>query len=151
MESALRLLSRRARSGRELSLRLRQKGFSGEVIEAVLARLKKQGYLDDFLFARQWAGEHWRVRGWGPRRLRAGLLEKGVRREWVEEVVAELTAAIDEQEKAEEILNRRFSQMGPETVEDPKTRRRIFSFLYNRGYSPEAIESALKRFSRRNS
>lgn len=148
LEYALRLLARRSRSRSELAQRLAQKGFSEDVSARVFADLDGWGYLDDPLFARQWVGEKWKLRGWGPRRLRAGLYEKGINRDLIDEVVGELVSENDEREQAIKILVRRFKNFDPDSLRDPKVKRRLFSFLYRLGYSPEAIGNALNRFPR---
>ena len=54
LESAVRLLSYRPRSERELSDRLGRKGFARPAIDAALERLRELGYVDDAAFARSW-------------------------------------------------------------------------------------------------
>src|SRR2546421_1354568 len=53
-ESAIRFLSYRPRSAREVEMRLRKKGHSPEQIATVLERLTGRGYVDDMEFARFW-------------------------------------------------------------------------------------------------
>ena len=49
--TALRLLARREHSRYELSLKLRQRKVSGDIIDAVLDDYEKEGWLDDDRFA----------------------------------------------------------------------------------------------------
>ncbi len=151
LDYALRLLARRSRSRSELAQRLAQKGFSEALSARVFTDLDAWGYLDDPLFARQWAGDKWKLRGWGPRRLRAGLYEKGIDRDLIDEVLGELVSENNEREQAGELLARRFKNFAPDSLQDPKIKQRFFSFLYRLGYSTEAIGSALNRFSRQDS
>src|SRR6187397_1885670 len=52
-DRALNLLAFRARSSRELSRRLKEKGASAECIEQVITKLRDAGLVDDAEFARQ--------------------------------------------------------------------------------------------------
>ena len=63
MNLALRLLTARRRTRRELEVHLGRKGFSSEVISPVLEKLEYYGYLDDKTFARLWVGTKVSKRG----------------------------------------------------------------------------------------
>ena len=54
LDSALRFLSYRPRSEQEVRRRLGRQAWPAEVIEAVVARLRAVGLLDDAAFARLW-------------------------------------------------------------------------------------------------
>jgi regulatory protein len=54
LNAATRYLSYRPRSEFELRERLRQRGFESDNIDAVIARLKEQGFVDDVAFAQFW-------------------------------------------------------------------------------------------------
>jgi regulatory protein len=87
---ACRFLARRAHSQEELAARLRRHGVSGAGIAATLDELKRQGYLDDAATAAQWA-RSWRIyKGWGPLRVRAEFVRRGLDRRLAERVLAEL-------------------------------------------------------------
>jgi regulatory protein len=88
-EAALRLLAHRARSRKELAIRLRRKDFPSRLIPPVLDELKERGWLDDEEFARSWIRDRLRLRPRGRRALLAELRKKGV-----ESAVAQ--AALDE-------------------------------------------------------
>src|SRR5439155_17496217 len=86
-ESAIRFLSYRPRSAREVEMRLRKKGYSAEMIATVLERLRQRGYVDDLEFARFWVGNRMAFSPRGPRLLRSELRQKGVPQEVVYEVL----------------------------------------------------------------
>ena len=54
LNTAAHYLSYRPRSEFELRKRLHQRGFDGDSVEAVLAKLKEQGLVDDMAFAQFW-------------------------------------------------------------------------------------------------
>src|SRR5207237_2338701 len=103
-ESAIRFLSYRPRSAREVEMRLRKKGYSAETIATVLERLRQRGYVDDLEFARFWVGNRMTFSPRGPRLLRSELRQKGVPQDVVDAVMQEQGEAQEEsQEKATEV------------------------------------------------
>lgn len=89
-QNALRLLGYRPRSRLEVERHLHQKGYEAEAIEAAMARLVANRYIDDEAFARSWLNHRERLRPRGARGLSHELRQKGVEREIIEEVLTEL-------------------------------------------------------------
>lgn len=54
LNAATRYLRYRPRSESELRARLCQRGFDNDIVEAVMAKLKEQGLVDDMAFAQFW-------------------------------------------------------------------------------------------------
>ncbi len=54
LNAAIHYLSYRPRSESEIRTRLQQRGFDGDSVEAVIARLKEQRLVDDMAFAQFW-------------------------------------------------------------------------------------------------
>lgn len=165
-EKALRLLCLRDRSRREVETRLRQAGYDGGVVAGTVEWLAGLGYLDDRRFAAAYAAEKQRS-GWGPRRIRAELVAKGVERPIVEEVLAPIedlcTAPEDDGQGGGEscrgfragesrtavedtllrTVRRRF---GAQFAVDPVVaERRLSGFLARRGYDWETIGRLVQR------
>ncbi|MDX1932819.1 MAG: RecX family transcriptional regulator [Capsulimonadales bacterium] len=143
-EAAYRLLSFRARSGKELSDRLRQKGYEGAVIDEVIARLSELGYLDDAAFASSWVSSRGTTRG--SRLLSQELRLKGVDRETAAETIRE---ARDEETEAATALSVAIRRVG----ERPNDRTReaqakLAAFLQRRGFGWDAIRPVLRRLYR---
>src|SRR5919108_196085 len=119
MTYALDVLSRRDRSEAELARKLRRKGFGGEEIEAVGARLRELGYLDD----RRLAGRLAEAAVAGGRmvgqRLRLELIRRGITRAMAEEALEAASAGHDEQGAVAELLARKFPGFDPGSA-DPK-------------------------------
>mgnify|MGYP003514685769 CR=1 FL=1 len=82
---ALRLLARKGYSRAALRAKLAAR-FGEAEAEAALGRLEAMGYLDDRAYARAFVET--RARRYGPRKLRALLLARGVPEEVVEEPLA---------------------------------------------------------------
>jgi len=93
LDAAARFLEVRSRSAVEVRRRLLSAGYGLAVVEAALARLTEQGYLDDEQFARAWVESRDRARPRGERALRLELSQKGVLREIIDVVLAERAAS----------------------------------------------------------
>ena len=77
-QAALRLLELRPRSQRELTDRLRQRGFSPETITAVCALLSERGLIDDAAFANYLVEQRQRMHHRGAGAIRTDLRRHGI-------------------------------------------------------------------------
>jgi regulatory protein len=76
-ERAARLLAAKPRSVRELRERLLEKPWTdGEIVDAVITRLRDYGYLDDDQYARDVALSKLRQKPQGRRRLQYAISQK---------------------------------------------------------------------------
>jgi len=141
-DTAYRYLARGPRSRIEVERRLRQKNYSDSIIHQVLRHLEEYRYIDDRALARQWARDRLTRRHWGPSRLRMELERKGIAREWTEEALRELFEERDETAHATELVAQRLKGRG---LRDPKEYRRLFGYLFRRGYAPDVIQSVLRK------
>ncbi len=132
-EQALSLLSYRARSKKELTDRLKQKGTEVQCIDEVLNELSALGLINDFEFASVWVRE--RGKSYGPFRLKNELLRKGVSKEIIEKALGEF----NEFELAQDIAERWISSH--KHLSEEVIKRRLFGFLARRGISYDTIKS----------
>jgi regulatory protein len=142
MQVALRLLSLRARSRRELKLALGRKGFAEPQQEAVLARLGELGYVDDVRFARDRASALLRGGRLGPRAVLQRLSAHGLSDEQAREALshAEREVGVDPLEAARSLLTRRGLVGQPL---EPKQRGKAARLLRARGFADATIEKLL--------
>jgi len=94
-QKALQLLATRAHFRRELDAKLRQRGYPGDEIEAALAKLTEEGYLDDRATACVFVESRQGRTSEGRSRLRAELIKRGAPDDAVEAALAELTPEDD--------------------------------------------------------
>lgn len=138
VQCALRLLSYRGRSRRELAERLRGKGFGPDEIEQTLTRLEGLGYIDDHAHARhllRWAQE---VRRLGRHGALGFLVGKGI----PEKLARQAVSDYDETKGAGEILEKKRGAMAGLSAVAKK--RRLAGALSRRGYSAETIRKLMK-------
>ena len=138
-DAAIRLLTARPRSVREIEQRLRRKEFGDPTIERVIQRLRDWRYVDDEAFARFWVENRESNRPRGRRLLKQELRAKGVEREIVTNTIED--AEIDEITGALEIARvklRAYKNLEPEVA-----KRRMGAFLGRRGYGYGVIKPVL--------
>lgn len=139
MKTALRLLSYRPRSEREIRERLAKKGVRAEMRDATVARLRETGLIDDAAYARAFVESRGRTSPRARRLIAAELRTKGVGRQ----VADEATAEIDEREAAYRAAARRARSLTKASFAD--FRRRLGDFLVRRGFDYETAEETVSR------
>ena len=142
-EAALRLLAVRPRSAAELARRLRMKGYSAEVAEEVIGRLRELGMIDDAAFAGMVARDRVRLRPQGARRLASELRQKGVDEETARAAIRETMEGEETDERA--LARRAAEKWRPRAGEEPeRARRRLHGYLARRGFDGEVIREVLE-------
>jgi len=116
--------------------RLSRWGYTGDVIDEVVAYLQLKGIIDDRLFTELFMDEMLR-KGFGCRRVRSGLKKKKVDIEVIEEAMSGYPFH-RESERARTIAAVRVSRMANEKPVKRKTK--IKQYLMRQGYSPEVAD-----------
>jgi regulatory protein len=140
---ALRLLSYRGRSEKELKDRMLMKGFSEPLVSSTIDHLRDLGYVDDVSLARELDREAMAGKFFSHDGARRYLMNRGIPRHVVGTVCGQ-----DREEdlrNAQRYIEKKLRMMKtypPETV-----KRRLYSQLIRRGYSPEAISTVMRNMS----
>jgi len=139
LNAALRYLSYRPRSEFELKERLHQRGFDGDSVEAVLARLREQGLVDDVAFAQFWKDNRESFSPRSQRLTRLELRRKGV----AEETIAQVVGVIDDDDSA---YRAALSKARSLPMSDYHSfRHRLAGYLKQRGFSYGVINHTVER------
>lgn len=137
-EAALRLLSRREHSTRELKRKLSARGVDHVEASAAIDALASRDLQSDTRYAAQLLRTRI-TQGHGPRRIRAELGMAGLARDAIEQAMQQ--AECDWFELAQRVLQRRFKI----NANTPAMKRKQQQFLYTRGFEAGQIERALGR------
>ena len=141
-DRAVRFLAYRPRSEAEVRNRLGQAGVDQPVIEAVIGRLRAQGYLDDAEFARFWVEGRQRFNPRSATALRQELRRKGLNDSTIAAAVSELDAAAAAYDAARPRAVRLSSLAGS----DPMLfRRKLSDFLLRRGFDYQVVREVVVR------
>lgn len=138
-ERALRFLAARPRSETEVRQRLQKHKVAAPVIEAVLARLRSAGLIDDQAFARYWVENRNTFRPRSARALRMELKRKGVAGDALGEALDDANDA----EAAYALAAKRAPRLA--ALPEPEFRRKLSDYLARRGFNFDLIESVTAR------
>ena len=139
LNAAIRYLSYRPRSRSEVRRRLQQKGFDNDTIEAVIAKLKEQGLIDDIDFARFWKENR---DSFSPRSqwlTKLELRQKGV----ADDIIDQVVKTIDDEDSAYRAALSKAHSLPRSDYQG--FRRRLGEYLKRRGFSYGAINHTIER------
>jgi regulatory protein len=135
-KAALRLVSRAEQTTMGLTRKLEKAGHSAPCVKAVLARLREMEILNDERYARMWLQSRLGRKGESPRRLLAGLRNRGIPRQDAEEALRTVLSPAAEQALLEGFLKKnRLSGTGSGDRESVNTGY----VLKREGFSPDLI------------
>lgn len=139
-DCALKFLSYRARSEKEVGKKLVQLGFSEKTVAVTIDKLRALHYLNDETFAREWARGRAEGRGYGPLRIERELRQKGITKSVIGQIVQETFGPQEGKERARALLEKRFRG---KDLGDRKVLHRAVGFLQRRGYRSSVIAEVL--------
>lgn len=152
---AMRLLERRPQSERELTDKLRRRGFDPGVVEATIGKLKELGLLNDEAYAAAVVRDALAGRPVGGRRLVAKLQARGVDRKLAAAATDAALADRDVPAMAAQAVSRflaghpsvaaalktRSTRFSPELA---KARQKLYAFLARRGFDGAVVSRAVR-------
>lgn len=138
-DKALRLLTFRAHSEKELSDKLRAAGADNDDIEKTLAFCRRYNFVNDLQYAKSKAKDLRNLKKYGKRRIEAELYSKGISSEFIAEAVSEL----DFDNTAEQLLPLVEKKLGG-NFEKKSVDRCIRYFIY-RGYELRDIKECIDK------
>ena len=141
-EVALRFLSFRRRTEKEVKDKLKKKDFEERTIKSTIDKLKEYDLVNDFEFATAWVKERLAYKPRGKKLLRQELWKKGIKKDIIDQVTEELCQ--DEDKSASELMEKikkRYKNLEPKVA-----RRRMLSLLLRRGFSYETASRAMEDY-----
>jgi regulatory protein len=146
-EIAYRFISYKPRTLKEVSDKLKAKGFQSDLVSKVVEELRNYGFINDLEYARNFVLNRSRSKTLGELALRRELLSKGISSEIVDEVLSERENLIDEFEIALDLAQGKLKQI--KSLKKRKRgrdeyKRRIYEFLLRRGFKFETINRVMR-------
>ena len=138
-QQALRLLSHRLRSEKEIRGRLGDKGYTVEQIDLVIEKLQSENMIRDERFAKSWVESRNEFHPRSHRLLKRELSTKGV-----EDTIIE--AALGQSETDEQLARQAGEQYSRRLagLDKPTFTRRLSGFLARRGFSYSTIHQVVQ-------
>ncbi|MEK3736958.1 MULTISPECIES: regulatory protein RecX [Paenibacillus] len=135
----LRYLERKPRTAMEMTRRLRQKEIGETIIAEVVQRLQQERFLDDPLYAKQWAEQRIANQRKGKMWIRQELREKGIDKTLISEALENITTE-QELESALETGRKKWNLIRGDASDK---RRKTGAFLMRRGFSGDMVRQVI--------
>ena len=138
--SAMRIISIRPHSAFELRRKLLAKGADRATADRVVDRLAGVDLINDGRFARDYVEFAFLRKSWGMRKVRAGLMERGIDRAVIEDTLGTPDAAEMEREGARRFVDKqiRDGDLSAEHI------RKISGKLVARGFGWDVVSRVIK-------
>jgi regulatory protein len=140
---ALKILSFRRRTEKQVKDKLQKKGFDEKTIKATIDKLKEFDLINDIEFATAWVKDRLAFKPRGKKLLKQELWKKGIKKEIIEQVTEELCQ--NEDKSALELLEKIKKRY--KDLEEKAAKRRMFNFLLRRGFSYEVARQVLAQLT----
>ena len=154
MERMYGLFSVRQRSETEIKTYLKTLSFKRKIkdgeeisdltIDLLVERLKQKGLINDVEFAKAWVESRRKSKQKSIRALKSELLQKGIDREIIEEVLGEpFDSSQSEEELVKQALEKKLKSW--KNLEPQEFRKKATGFLLRKGFEYEVIKRALDK------
>lgn len=141
---AMHILERTDKTEAQLRRKLEESEYPKEAVESAIAYVTSYGYLDDRRYAEHYI--EWKKQGKGKARLKMELVQKGISREIIEEVL-ESTDFGETREMIRQIILKKRKTDIPMNEKD---KQRIYGFLMRKGFSSSDILAVMREEEWRN-
>jgi regulatory protein len=142
-DAAVKILMRRAHSVSDMKKALIRRTADEDLIQKVIARLKRDGLIDDARYAKQFARQRTEIRHQGKFRVARELRARGVPGQHIESAVEEAAANSDEAAMVRQRIDRKLRLFRGEI--DDKKIVSLYRTLLRAGFSSDTIRRELKR------
>ena len=129
--AALQYLSYAPRTEAQVRQRLLLKGFSSQSIASVMGDLIELGYIDDQIYAMEYAKARFKHKRYGPSRIRRELISDGVCEAIVDEAIKASVSTDDVTIQAKHIAEQ-YKDRVKGTL--PQRKKKLIGYLTRRGY-----------------
>ena len=143
LDKALDLLAVRARSSRDLQIRLRRAGAGEAQTSWAIERLTAQGFLDDAAYARGVARAKALSGGVSRRKVIGVLRQKGVAADVASEAIDATLAEVELDEYGAALAVAQKRARALRNLDAAVQRQRLYAFLARRGYESDVVRRVL--------
>ncbi len=145
--TALKYLSRRPRTEKEIADYLAKKKYDHSTAQRVIGKLNGLHLLDDSEFARMFCRDKILRKPVGERVLRSALLRKGVNKEIIDAVMPEFFSYDAERELALTAGKKQYTKLlrSRSRIEKLQLKNRLFNFLLHRGFDFDTVQYVVRQ------
>lgn len=139
--AALYMLDFKARTQAELRRGLARKGYAAEAVDGCIERLRRQGYINDAVFAQRFAEQRVTGQKKGSRLIRQELMQRGIDKREIDEAIS----GLDEEAEAGAALalaRKRWPQV--KGASHRERQMKLMNMLLRRGFPGAAAREAVR-------
>ena len=138
LNTALNLLAMRMHSTYELKTKLKQKGFSFNIVSKVIAEAINMNLLNDNHFTQNYIDELI-ARGQGKFKIISSLQKKGIPKDIIDNFLADMVEPEEERKRALDLMNKKLRSLSTRNLEPGKLKEKITRHLILKGFSSEIV------------
>lgn len=139
---ALSVLSRIAKSEKQLRDKMLEKGYDNNFINNAIIKLKQQKYLDDERYSEMLINNKINISKHGKRKIKEALYEKGIDREIIDKKISQISEE-DELERAFILGAKKLN-----TLKEEDTRKKslkLSNYLITKGFDFSVVKKAVSK------
>lgn len=141
-ELALKYISVRLRSEKEVDIYLSKKGILKDDINFALERLEKEGYLNDYKFAKSYFNDNISLTTKGPNKIKNELIKNGISNDIINEVFEDIDYYFIEN-KLYNLIDKKIRIKKGSTYE---VKVKLLNYFLNLGYDKDMILKVINLF-----
>ena len=144
--SIKRFCAYQERAQQEVRDKLYEYGMSKDQVEEILSDLISENFLNEERFAIQFAGGHFRIKGWGKVKINHALKQKRVSAYNIKKALQSIDQ--DAYEKTlESLATKKWNSLKGERGLSKMAKTQ--AFLYQRGFEPQLIQPVLQKLNKK--
>lgn len=139
---AINYISGKLKTKYEVRLKLKEKDFTGDIIDEVIDILEKEEYLNDRLYCEVFIEDKKQLNGYGKNKIKSLLIQKGVSKSVFEDFLDEF----EYEEEFDNALKMGIKKLNLLSNEEDvfKKKQKLINYLAYRGFSFDVINDVLR-------
>jgi len=142
---ALKFLSYRPRSEKEIRDKLKRKKASEKIINKIILRLKENNFINDEEFIKWWIEQRTTFKPRSFRLIKIELKQKGIDKELIEKTIGHLPSTIDDLKSAKKLIQKRLPRY--KNLSRDEKFQKLSRFLASKGFNYDIIKEIFKEIS----
>lgn len=149
LQYSYKLLTRKPYSEKKLADKLLKRGIDSDTTTQVIKHLRDYNFLNDRDFADRWLDIHINIYGWGPFKLRYGLMQQGINTTIIDDLL--VTTFPDQDAQINVCMDVLKKYLKTHDLKLENRRNKVFNYLKQRGFSTQVILECLNNLTEMDS
>lgn len=137
---AINLLSYSTKTTKELTDKMKEKGYEDNIIENTIEMLKQYNYINDKQYVENYINDKLYLNSDGSNKIKMKLIQKGIDKNLINEYINNIDEDI-EYDNAFKIAERKINSYSKFDLNIQK--KKLYTFLLNRGYGYDVVKRVI--------